>query len=297
MATGSEELYMLNKRDEQESNRLRTQHEFLRILSNGHLLHPMIPLDKVSSVADIATGTATWLIDLKKSLAAVPRTGAAPCYFHGFDISAAQYPADPGDIVLTLHDAREPFPSEFHGRFDVVHVRLLVLAVKETEIKQTLANVVELLNRMAELSSTGPGGYLQWDDYHNDLIGWNAPSTLEETWDIIRDYARSAGLSNQLPIFLGNAATELGLQDVTSVEYSSLSKPELVKMAQQWYLGGLKALLPVALRRSGRTKTEEETLARIQHYERESIEEFKRNVVPDLRYVTVIAKKPAELLS
>jgi hypothetical protein len=38
-------------------SRLNKQHQYLTALSNGHLLHPSIPIENIESVADIATGT------------------------------------------------------------------------------------------------------------------------------------------------------------------------------------------------------------------------------------------------
>lgn len=46
-------------------------------------------------------------------------------------------------------------PSELVGQYDLVHVRLLVLAVDNSDPRPMLRNLIKMLK---------PGGYLQWDE-------------------------------------------------------------------------------------------------------------------------------------
>lgn len=59
-----------------------------------------------------------------------------------------QFPKDPSDesIQFSLQNCLEPFPLEHHGRYDLVHVRLLVAALKESEYKTAVANIATLLS-------------------------------------------------------------------------------------------------------------------------------------------------------
>lgn len=74
--------------------------------------------------------------------------------YHGFDISDAQFPAsnnnnntDPGTgIGFSVQDCLKPFPEEHHGQYDLVHVRLLVAAVKEVDYALIVANIKPLLS-------------------------------------------------------------------------------------------------------------------------------------------------------
>ncbi|KAH8714791.1 hypothetical protein GQ44DRAFT_713373 [Phaeosphaeriaceae sp. PMI808] len=122
--------------------------------SIGYLLHPSLaptlPLD--ARIADIATGTGIWL----KDLAAV----SPPTYtFHGLDISDEQFlPADslPKNISLGFADFKKPFPADLHGTFDLVNVRLIVIAMGAFDVWQaTLQNLVTLLK---------PGGCISWTE-------------------------------------------------------------------------------------------------------------------------------------
>lgn len=80
----------------------------------------------------------------------------------GFDISDAAFPpADklPKNLKLTLHNLTTPFPEEFRGQFDAVHLRLLLLALGADDWARGLANVKSLLK---------PGGWVQWEEVNPD---------------------------------------------------------------------------------------------------------------------------------
>jgi hypothetical protein len=66
--------------------------------------------------------------------------------YHGFDISDAQFPADI-NASFSLQDCLKPFPVEHHGRYDLVHVRLLVAAIKSVDFKLIVANLKPLLSK------------------------------------------------------------------------------------------------------------------------------------------------------
>lgn len=126
--------------------------------SLGYLISPHISpnLSPHSRVADLATGTSAWLLDL----AASPHAG--PHQLHGFDISPAQFPPAhtlPRNLTLHVADVKAPLSASFHGRFDLVHARLLMCAVDPHEWPAIVANAAALLR---------PGGHLQWEeaDFH-----------------------------------------------------------------------------------------------------------------------------------
>lgn len=118
----------------------------------GYMLHPDIisSLPQNPKIADVATGTGIFLLDLAKTL---PTTSD----FHGFDISPAQFPKVhvPANIQFHVANAKEPFPPEFHEKFDVVHLRLLIPAMSGDDWKTVAQNVCMLLK---------PGGAIQWTE-------------------------------------------------------------------------------------------------------------------------------------
>lgn len=117
----------------------------------GYHIHPSIAtgLDQFSRIADIGTGTGIYLLELSRQL---PRT----YQFDGFDISDVQYPSPealPANVSLTLQDARQAFPADLKGKYDLVHLRLMVLGMEKQDWEVVAANAIQLLK---------PGGAIQW---------------------------------------------------------------------------------------------------------------------------------------
>ena len=128
----------------QESERLQRQYNLVKHVFSDQLLHPSIPpLGEHFAAADIGTGTGAWLNDLARSF---PRPAASRVRLVGFDISSSKYPSVNEERVdLVVHDITKRFSAEYHGIFDVVHLRLLVYAIREEDVVKVVANVTELL--------------------------------------------------------------------------------------------------------------------------------------------------------
>ncbi|KAJ5287689.1 hypothetical protein N7478_003375 [Penicillium angulare] len=143
-------------RDCNANSRLTAQHYLWKELL-GFLVHPDIDTRAADlRVADIATGNGIWLHDFAR--------GKPPSTeLHGFDISLDQVgpkPWLPANIHMHTWNIFENVPDEFVGFFDIVHVRLITVVVKNNDPRPILANLKKLLR---------PGGYLQWDEV--DTIG------------------------------------------------------------------------------------------------------------------------------
>ncbi len=118
----------------------------------GYLLHPSISrkLSSSPSIADVGTGTGRFLCQLAESY--------PEATLQGFDISSDLFPAPetlPSNVKLGLMDVKQPPPSEEHGRYDVVHVRLLVAAMNPEDWEVAVRYLSKLLK---------PGGALQWEE-------------------------------------------------------------------------------------------------------------------------------------
>lgn len=70
-------------------------------------------------------------------------------HYDGFDISDLQFssdvPAGVGSIKLTVHDMTKRFPEQYHGKYDLVNIRLVVQALKADLVATVLSNITELL--------------------------------------------------------------------------------------------------------------------------------------------------------
>ena len=71
----------------------------------------------------------------------------------GFDISSAQYPTS-GNAGYFMQDILKPFSKEFHGIYDLVHVRHLILALKKDQYGQAVQNVLTLLSNYSPSPGT-----------------------------------------------------------------------------------------------------------------------------------------------
>ena len=136
------EAYLFSQRNRQEAHRLENQHSLLKKFCGGRLLHHAIPLDKVqNAIADVGTGTGVWIRDIAKSFEGPPNPRLV-----GFDISPAQFPSQKTpNIEFVVQDILNPFPVEYHGKFDLVHVRLLVCALQKESLREAVKNIVAIL--------------------------------------------------------------------------------------------------------------------------------------------------------
>ena len=212
MAATNKEAYML-QRNPTESTRLNSQHKFFLALAHNHLIHPSIPRQTLRAIADVGTGTGVWLRETALELVndtnrthdqSASGGGAVHDYheFVGFDVSPSQFPhpdktAVPGNarVDFVVHDITDPFPSQYHAKFDLVHVRFLTYAIKAADLGRVVENIVQILRKCVAENIwlyyspqkkktllitvsiyTGPGGYLQWQE-SDATDSWATPST------------------------------------------------------------------------------------------------------------------------
>ncbi|KAK6823172.1 hypothetical protein RU639_005942 [Aspergillus parasiticus] len=282
----NQEVYLLSNRDHNESQRLDMQHEVLAGFMGYELLHPSIDIRVHDglNIADVGTGTGIWLKRLLSWSKYLP--GAPSYYLHGFDISSDQFPVEPGDINFTIHDITTPFPSEHLGRYDVVHLRLFVLALPESDIIKALTNVIGLLR---------PTGYLQWEDADFCYTAPDRPAAkITEVIDIVSIYMARTGLSLRLSDILMKEGTRLGLQELRQYNYSTLTNPDHYEDIQIWFNQLCYAILPVILQRSGQAGNEADSKSMAARILTDMQLAYCDGAVPDLRIFTVVGKRNLE---
>ncbi|KAB8297397.1 hypothetical protein EYC80_002740 [Monilinia laxa] len=171
----SSDTYILT-RNAAEAQRLERQYRAWQ-MNIGYILHPNIAKHDRMRIADIGTGTAIWLRDLSGIL---PET----CQLHGFDISDIMFPnraAIPANITLCEHNLLDAFPEEFLGKYDVVNVRLMIVALSFDQWEPAVRNLITLLR---------PGGHLQWADCAGhettikDTVGETTPRGAKNYLDL-----------------------------------------------------------------------------------------------------------------
>lgn len=147
---GSKPDYVLT-RDYVDNNRINLQHYLWHELF-GYLIHPKIAKDQPElRIADIGTGTGIWLTDLASRL---PKSSR----LEGLDISFDAAPPKawlPQNVELRHWDIKTDVPEDLIGVYDIVHIRNVTLVLRDDEVPQVLARLVQL---------TKPGGFLQWGE-------------------------------------------------------------------------------------------------------------------------------------
>ncbi|KAL1980883.1 hypothetical protein VTN96DRAFT_3379 [Rasamsonia emersonii] len=147
--------YMLD-RSHLAACRLNLQHFLWREVFQFSI-HPTIqrqlPIypDRPLVIADVAAGTGLWLIDVARELP--PTT-----QLEGLDIDLTQAPHPhylPPNIRLREWDVFDEVPPDLVGKYDLVHVRLLVMVLSGVDPLPVIRHLAQLVR---------PGGYLQWDE-------------------------------------------------------------------------------------------------------------------------------------
>ena len=90
--------------------------------------------------------SSIWLLDLAKDY---PKAT-----LEGFDISSAQYPHPawlPNNVHLNTLDILSPIPKDLRGKFDIVHIGLVVLVVENDNPSALLENLLMMLSILPQL--------------------------------------------------------------------------------------------------------------------------------------------------
>ncbi|CAK4031498.1 Hypothetical predicted protein [Lecanosticta acicola] len=147
MATAEKRPYAL-PRDAAETTRLDLQARAYD-QNIGYTIHPEIAksLPATAVIADVACGTGAWMLNLASQMPSTYR-------FHGLDMSAEQFPpTHPENCAFGTLNLLEPIPPEMQGRFDMVHMRLLIVGLTGDDWHIAPTNALQMLK---------PGGWLQW---------------------------------------------------------------------------------------------------------------------------------------
>ncbi|KAL2852019.1 S-adenosyl-L-methionine-dependent methyltransferase [Aspergillus pseudoustus] len=269
-------------RDTAESKRLNEQHKLLIDILDG-AIDSFIPVNRISSVADVATGTGVWLWDAQKALS--ENAGGSKRYFHGFDISSAQFPVAPHGIELSVHDVLTPFPPEHHDRYDLVHVRLLVTALGESEFETAARNLLSILRK---------GGYLQWVEIDYTPIYDPNNSHHPRAMPMIQSWTKYMdrnNISRNAPSVVAKAFEAAGLANVINRPFLVRGREDIKARAQAWELGFWSTVMPLVLQRTGDATDVDSANVKANQIIANLAAAFAEGEVIDVRFGTVIGQK------
>ncbi|KAJ7658269.1 S-adenosyl-L-methionine-dependent methyltransferase [Mycena polygramma] len=116
-----------------------------------------IDLSRINTVLDIGAGTCIWALHLASAREINARREGVT--IHACDIDTGFFP--PAEVTQKMgiktfqQDMTKPFPDEYHGVFDLVHMSFVFLCLTEDGWKTVLANIQKLLK---------PGGLVMLDE-------------------------------------------------------------------------------------------------------------------------------------
>lgn len=97
-------------------------------------IHPSIPISKHSTIADVACGTGIWLIHVARELPSAQ--------LDGFDIDLTLAPhrlSLSQNTSLRYWNIYNDVPIDMVGKYDFVHVRLLILVVENSDTSRIVS--------------------------------------------------------------------------------------------------------------------------------------------------------------
>ncbi|KAL5342145.1 S-adenosyl-L-methionine-dependent methyltransferase [Aspergillus crustosus] len=274
--------YLLNAVETDELQRLDIQHRMNIHMMHQKLLHPAIPKD-IEQVADIATGNATWLLELIKARKADSELSNIKTKYTGFDISPDLFPKQEtspavANIDFALHDFFKPFPEEHLGKYDLVHARHLSVAVPIKDLDVAAKHLISLLK---------PGGHIQWEEYdYQDQLDNCTPCTMTTTWHVILNWVGDRGYSLRFSERIRDELAAQGLEGVERQQFTTKGLP-FCEDHRLTLLYAFDTGVPrLCLKTKGHADEEVDKIIA------ECLEEWEKGLLVDYYLSRVLARKP-----
>ncbi|KAI2625530.1 hypothetical protein GGS21DRAFT_306761 [Xylaria nigripes] len=256
-------------------NRLNLQHHLYKDVF-GYSLSPKIPRKKSLKVADIATGTAVWLLDLPSQLD--PDTEAE---LVGLDVDISQVGPKawlPENLSIREWSVFDDVPEDLVGTFDIVNVRLISFVIKE-DPRPVLRNLLKLLK---------PGGHLQWAeiDLTSRYIETTGPDVPTKALEAVRSFITLKGtlLLPTWPKDLEEIFQTEGLEDIEADW--KIGKPHTM-LAFHWCNFHIPIMIADTVRQSN-----SEMAAQMDALIQEAIEEAHKGAMLIEKRMIVTGRKP-----
>lgn len=245
----------MSARTSTSSALLYLQH-FLFKDSLGFLLHPDVHVRRDAAIADVGTGTAMWAIELSRL--------CPDAKINGLDADLVHAPDQrflPANVALRRWDVFEEPPAELVGKYDVVHVRRLVVRIQDGEPGPVLARLLKLLK---------PGGYLQWDELNTADISIKRadPDMKTPALDRLEKMFHFDGRMDW-PLHLARAMRAAGFETATTGRYAD--KPGTQRAFHEQHLMAMEEYA-VGLQKDGKQEAADECFDAIKQARVESMQ-------------------------
>ncbi|ORY13904.1 hypothetical protein BCR34DRAFT_510426 [Clohesyomyces aquaticus] len=190
-------------RHDGEYKRLRAQHDMIKNVMNGKLVLAPVDLSKPDlAVLDSATADGYWLQDLAtitEPTATLVGADIAPQHFlRQSELSA--------NIALITHNIFDPWPMQYHNKFDLVHQRFVLPVCSEEKS-------VDVIQKL--FACVKPGGWIMLHDADFNTIE-EGPShgAMERLRDVLRRSWNMIGFTLSPGPKIFNWFKELDIEDV-----------------------------------------------------------------------------------
>ncbi|KAI1366315.1 UMTA methyltransferase family protein [Xylaria arbuscula] len=267
----SEDNYLFT-RDFLDNTRLNLMHHIWTKIF-GYNIHPRIPTESANlRIADVATGTGMWVLDVHDSL--------KNATLDGFDISFDAAPPSqtlPSRVKWRHWNIKEAVPEDLIGVYNIVHVRFLAWVLVDDDMPAFVSKLFSLLK---------PGGYIQWGEADHQTLHFAKTTPEGSTENTVSLYKL---LYAQDPRLHPTWATKIPdlLTDGGFVDVEKDSRDALPHLAFIFHEAGLMIHELIA------RKTQNDNLAReVKRLLPAVVKETKQGSYGTARRYTIIGKKP-----
>jgi hypothetical protein len=124
-----------------------------------------------------------WLEDVAAELFKAGNNGQLELV--GFDVADTLFTrVNPAGVKLVISDIHEGFPEEYHGTFDVVHLRLLLVVITEEQMPNAVSNLVKLLSKIKLGFETRESRLITQQSLEDTFNGTTLTSKITQTVSI-----------------------------------------------------------------------------------------------------------------
>ncbi|CEH15656.1 2-PHYTYL-1,4-BETA-NAPHTHOQUINONE METHYLTRANSFERASE, CHLOROPLASTIC, partial [Ceraceosorus bombacis] len=209
-----------------ESERLNFQQELFNALFPGreYVHSTEYDVSRAHRVLDTATGTGVWLERLARDGQGGKRL-PANVQLEGSDIVLDKVTAKDTPIDFSVHDVLQPFPQEQHGKYDLVQMRYVIMAMNSEQYATAIRNLYALLKpggtlQVVELDPRPPAPRNETEHFIKDMFDGLWSRANKDPPGICRDmqaHLCTAGFSSvdvqTSPWPWGRVAQEMGLSE------------------------------------------------------------------------------------
>ncbi|KAI0753472.1 hypothetical protein C8Q80DRAFT_1152365 [Daedaleopsis nitida] len=237
-----------------EKQRLSRQYDYKKVVYGWTSALPAsIDISRIHTVLDVAAGTCVWAVDLARDARVRARLGTDAQQQDSLRISACDidpnfFPErgslDELGIETFQHDITTPFPLALLGKFDLIHISLLLLSLTKHGWESALRHCADALN---------VGGILLLDDVdafvynnhfpppapnatsHDIARSLSAPGWVGDAHRILAKYVLKNGrvpdLSFRLPSMISSAGLHV-------VDYKRANAP-VGRLCRTWHTSNI----------------------------------------------------------